>query len=67
MDKINQCFEQPSPGIKLGGLAVMYLSVRVISVASFYDCSIRFWNCTNIVVIFVFHFTTPPPLIYVHI
>jgi len=36
--------------------SVMYLCVRVIDFDSFYDFDIRFWNCSDSVVFFVFHF-----------
>jgi hypothetical protein len=35
---------------------VMYLCVRIIDCVSFCDFSIGFWNCSNSVVYFVFHF-----------
>jgi hypothetical protein len=34
----------------------MYLYVRGIDFASFYDFDIQFWNCFDSVLIFVFHF-----------
>ena len=34
----------------------MYLCVRGIDFTSFYDCDIIFWNCSDIVVCFVFQF-----------
>jgi len=36
----------------------MYLCARGINFASFYAFSIGFWNCTDIVAFFVFHFLT---------
>jgi len=41
---------------KPGILAVLYLCVMSIDFSSFYDFSIRFWKCSNIVVFSVFHF-----------
>jgi len=37
-------------------LDVMYLCVRDIDCASFYNFSIGFGNCSNSVVFFIFHF-----------
>jgi hypothetical protein len=34
----------------------MYFCVKGIDFVSFYDCSIRFWNCSDSVVFFIFHF-----------
>ena len=39
-------------------LGLMYLCVRGITFASFYDFAIGFWNCSVSVVFFVFHFIT---------
>ena len=36
----------------------MYVCVSGIEFASFYDFSIRFLNCSDIMVFFVFHFIT---------
>jgi len=33
----------------------MYMCVRCINFASFYDFSVEFWNCSDSVVYFVFH------------
>ena len=35
---------------------VMHLCIMGIDVASFLDCSIGFWNCSDSVVFLVFHF-----------
>jgi hypothetical protein len=34
----------------------MYMSVKGIDFATFYDFDIVFWNCSDNVVFFVFHF-----------
>ena len=41
---------------KPGEWEVMYLCVRGFNFASFYNFSIRFWNCSDSVVFFVYHF-----------
>ena len=36
--------------------AVMYLCINGINFVSFYDFDILFWNCSDSVIYFVFHF-----------
>ena len=36
--------------------AVMYLCIKGINFVSFYDFDILFWNCSDSVIYFVFHF-----------
>jgi len=42
--------------MKPGKWVIMYLGVKGIDFASFYDFSIWYWNCSYSVVIFVLHF-----------
>ena len=37
----------------------MYLCVRYIDVASFHECTLGYWNCSDNVSLFVYHFTIP--------
>ena len=45
----------------------MYMCVRSIDYASFYDFSIRFWHCSNRVELLVFHFITLAGILCNHI
>ena len=45
----------------------MYMCVRGIDYASFYDFSIRFWHCSNRVELLVFHFITLAGILCNHI
>jgi len=52
------CFLILSASTMPGKWTVMYLCVRGVECASFYDYSIGSWKCSDSVVFFIFHFIT---------